>query len=51
MSCNVLLHDCTRRNEGRLAPMAAELVDRLAIFVVVRRSPSLGAADSRSLRS
>jgi hypothetical protein len=35
---------------GRLAPMAAELVDRLAIFVVVRRFPSMGVADSRSLR-
>jgi hypothetical protein len=30
---------------GRLAPMAAELVDRLAILVAV------GAVDSRSLRS
>jgi hypothetical protein len=36
---------------GRLAPMAAELVYRLAILVVVRRFPSLHAADSRSLRS
>jgi hypothetical protein len=36
---------------GRLAPMAAELVDRLAIFVAVRRYPCMGAADSRSLRS
>ena len=36
---------------GRLAPMAAELVDRLAILVGVRRSPGMGAADSRSLRS
>jgi hypothetical protein len=36
---------------GRLAPMAAELVDRLAILVDVRRFPSMGAADSRSLRS
>jgi hypothetical protein len=35
---------------GRLTPMAAELVDRLAILVVVRRFPSMGAADSRSLR-
>jgi hypothetical protein len=38
-------------DEGRLAPMAAKLVDRLAILVVVRRFPSMGAADSRSLRS
>jgi hypothetical protein len=29
---------------GRLAPMAAELVDRLAILVDVRRFPSMGAA-------
>jgi hypothetical protein len=36
---------------GRLAPMAAELVDRLAILVVVRRFPCMGAADSRSLRA
>jgi hypothetical protein len=26
---------------GRLAPMAAELVDRMAIFVAVRRFPSM----------
>jgi hypothetical protein len=36
---------------GRLAPMAAELVDRLAILVAVRRFPGMGAADSRSLCS
>jgi hypothetical protein len=36
---------------GRLAPMAAELVVRLATLVVVRRFPGMGAADSRSLRS
>jgi hypothetical protein len=36
---------------GRLAPMAAELVDRLAILVVVRRFLGIGVADSRSLRS
>jgi hypothetical protein len=36
---------------GQMAPMAAELVDRLAILVAVRRSPGLGAADSCSLRS
>jgi NAD-specific glutamate dehydrogenase len=30
--------------------MAAELVDRLAIPVAIRRFPSMGAADSRSLR-
>jgi hypothetical protein len=34
----------------RLAPMAAELDDRLAILVAVRRFPGMGAADSRSLR-
>jgi hypothetical protein len=31
--------------------MAAELVDRLAILVAVRRFHGMGAADSRSLRS
>jgi hypothetical protein len=36
---------------GRLAPMAAELVDRMVILVAVRRFPCMGAADSRSLRS
>jgi hypothetical protein len=36
---------------GRLAPMAAEVIDRLAILVVVRRFPGMGVADSRSLRS
>jgi hypothetical protein len=35
---------------GRLAPMAAELVDRRDILVVVRRFPCMGVADSRSLR-
>jgi hypothetical protein len=36
---------------GRLAPMAAELVDRLAILVVIRRFPGMGViADSCSLR-
>ena len=30
--------------------MAAELVDRLAIFLLVRRFHGMGAADSRSLR-
>jgi hypothetical protein len=34
---------------GRLAPMAAKLVDRLAILVAGRRSPSRGVDDSRSL--
>jgi hypothetical protein len=32
-------------------PMAAELVDRMAILVAVRRFPGMGAANSRSLRS
>jgi hypothetical protein len=36
---------------GRLAPMAAELADRLAILVALRRFLGMGAADSRSLRS
>jgi hypothetical protein len=35
---------------GRLAPMAAKLVDRMAILVAVRRFSGMGAADSRSLR-
>jgi hypothetical protein len=35
---------------GRLAPMAIEVVDHLAILVDVRRFPGMGAADSRSLR-
>jgi hypothetical protein len=30
--------------------MAAEVVDRLAIWVAVRRFPSMGGMDSRSLR-
>jgi hypothetical protein len=34
-----------------LAPMAAELVDRLAVLVDVRRFHGMGAADPRSLRS
>jgi hypothetical protein len=36
---------------GGLVPMAAELVDRVAILVAVRRFPGMGAADSRSLCS
>jgi hypothetical protein len=35
---------------GRFAPMAADLVDRLAILVALRRFPGMGAADSPSLR-
>jgi hypothetical protein len=35
---------------GRLAPMAAELVYRLVILVVVRRFHGMDATDSRSLR-
>jgi hypothetical protein len=35
---------------GRLAPMAAEVVGRLAVLVVVRRFHGMGVADSRSLR-
>jgi hypothetical protein len=41
----------TMEDGGRLAPMAAELVDRLAILVAVRRFLGMGVADSRSLRS
>jgi hypothetical protein len=40
-----------KRRGARLAPMAAQLVDRLAILVAVRRFPSMGGAHSRSLRS
>jgi hypothetical protein len=39
------------KDGGRLAPMAAELVDRLAILVAVRRFPNMSVVDSRSLRS
>jgi hypothetical protein len=46
MTITLLLKD-----GGRLAPMAVDLVDRLAILLIVRRFPSMGAADSRSLRS
>jgi hypothetical protein len=35
---------------GRLAPIAADLVDRLAILVTVRRFLDMSAVDSRSLR-
>jgi MoxR-like ATPase len=35
---------------GRLAPMAAEFADRMAILVAIRRFPGKGAADSRSSR-
>jgi hypothetical protein len=35
---------------GRLAPMALELVNRVAILVVVRRILGMGVVDSRSLR-
>jgi hypothetical protein len=38
-------------DDGRLAPMVAELVDRLAILVAVRCFPGMGAMDTRSLRS
>jgi hypothetical protein len=34
-----------------LAPVVAQLVDRLVILVVVRRFHGMGVADSRSLRS
>jgi hypothetical protein len=37
---------------GRLAPMTAKLVDRMAFMMAgVRRFPGMSAADSRSLRS
>jgi hypothetical protein len=37
------------KDGGLLAHMAVDLVDRLAILVVVRRFPSMGATHSRSL--
>jgi len=36
---------------GRLAPLACELLDRLAILVALRRFPGFGAHVARSLRS
>jgi hypothetical protein len=36
---------------GRLAPIAGNLVDRLAILVAIRRFPRMVATDFRSLRS
>jgi hypothetical protein len=36
---------------GRLAPLTAELVDRLAVLMAVRPFLDMGHADSRSLRS
>jgi hypothetical protein len=41
-------HPFAMEDGGWLAPMAGELVDRLAILVDVRRFPGTGAADSRS---
>jgi hypothetical protein len=43
-------HPFALEDGGRLEPMAAELVDRLATLVALRRFPSTGVADSRSLR-
>jgi hypothetical protein len=48
------IHDCypfAMEDEDRLAPMAAKLVDRLAVLVAVRRFPGIGVVDSRSLCS
>jgi hypothetical protein len=36
---------------GRLAPLACELLDRLAVLVALRRFPGFGAHVARSLRS
>jgi hypothetical protein len=48
------VHECyyfALEDRGRLALMAVELVaDHLEIWLAVRRAPSLGAANSRSLR-
>jgi hypothetical protein len=48
-----LIHDYypfALEDGGRLAPMAAELVDRLAILMAIRRFHGMGVDDSRSLR-
>jgi hypothetical protein len=48
-----LVHDYypfALKDGGRLAPMAAELVDRMVILDAIRRFHSMGATDSRSLR-
>jgi hypothetical protein len=47
------VHDCypfALEDGGRLAPMAGELVDRLALLVAVRRCHGMGVAGSRSMR-
>jgi hypothetical protein len=47
------VHDCypfALGDGGHLAPMAAELVDRVIIQVAFRRFLGMGATDSRSLR-
>jgi hypothetical protein len=48
-----LIHDYypfAMEDGGRLAPMVAEFVDRMAILVAVRRFLGMGADDSSSLR-
>jgi hypothetical protein len=42
-------HPFTMKDGGRLAPMATELVDRMKLFVAVRRFLGMSATDSRSL--
>jgi hypothetical protein len=47
------VHDCypfALEDGARLAPMAAELVNRMAILVAIRRFPGMGVVDSRSFR-
>jgi hypothetical protein len=39
-----------RKDDGQMAPIAVELVDRLAILVTCHRFPSMGDADAHSLR-
>jgi hypothetical protein len=46
-----LYYPFSMEDRDRLAPMAAELVDRLAILVAVRRFHGMGVACFRSLRS
>jgi hypothetical protein len=42
-------HSFAPEDGGRLAAMAVELVDRLAILVAVRHFLGMGETDSRSL--
>jgi hypothetical protein len=56
VSCTITVHSdhdyhpFALEDGGRLAPMAALLVDRLSTLVAIRRFLDMGVADSRSLR-